>query len=154
MERHADDRHRKREMIIVGALLLTSGLVLNYLLERHNIFKLWENSAYPISWADFFYPPLCVFLSLVGLVLIGLGAFRTSAGRMLLYAVAIAIPATVFYTLFAFAMQFVATGADRLGECAGLDQAASIANVIPESKARPGLPAVGCAVERRGIFLS
>src|SRR5581483_4337034 len=45
MERDADDRHRKREMIIVGALLLTSGLVLNYLLERHNIFKLWEKFA-------------------------------------------------------------------------------------------------------------
>ena len=154
MERDADDRHRKREMIIVGALLLTSGLVLNYLLERHNIFKLWENSPYPISWADFFYPPLCVFLSQVGLVLMGLGTFRTSAERMLLYAVAMAIPATVLYTLFAFAMQFVATGADRLSECAGLDQAASITNVIPESKVRPGFPAVGCAVERRGIFLS
>jgi len=73
---------------------------------------------------------------------------------MLLYAVAMAIPATVLYTLFAFAMQFVATGADRLSECAGLDQAASITNVIPESKVRPGFPAVGCAVERRGIFLS
>jgi hypothetical protein len=48
----------------------------------------------------------------------------------------------------------VATGADRLGECTGLDQAAASSNVIPESKVRPGHPAVGCARERRAIFLS
>jgi hypothetical protein len=51
-------------------------------------------------------------------------------------------------------MQFIQTGADRLGECPGLYQAASSANVIPDSKVRPGQPAVGCGVERRGIFLS
>jgi hypothetical protein len=36
----------------------------------------------------------------------------------------------------------------------GLDRAASASNVIPASKSRPGQLAVGCAVERRGIFLS
>jgi hypothetical protein len=56
--------------------------------------------------------------------------------------------------LFSLGMQFMATGSDRLGECPGLDQAASSSNVIPESKQRTGHPAVGCAVERRGIFLS
>jgi hypothetical protein len=140
--------------MILGVLLLASGLTLNYLFERHNIFKVGENSRYPISWADAFYPPICVFLAVTGIVLIVLAILRTTIQRLLLYVFAIAIPLTVLYTLFAFAMQFVATGADRLGECPGLEQAASSSNVIPESKSRPGHPAVGCAVERRGMFLS
>ena len=43
--------------------------MMNYLLERHNILKTWEGSPYPVSWADVFYPPLCVLLSLTGVVL-------------------------------------------------------------------------------------
>jgi hypothetical protein len=139
-----------RKTLVIGVLLLASGLAMNHLFERHNIFKVWENSRYPISWADMFYPPLCVFLSLSGIVLVGGVGIR----RSFLRAFAIAIPLTILYTLFAFAMQFIQTGADRLGECPGLDQAASSANVIPDSKVRPGHPAVGCGVERRGIFLS
>ena len=65
-----------------------------------------------------------------------------------------AIPLTVLYSLFFFAMQFIQTGADRLGECAGLDQAASSSRVIPMSNVMPGYAAVGCGVERRGIFLA
>lgn len=51
-------------------------------------------------------------------------------------------------------MQFIQPGADRLGECPGLDEAAASSNAIPKSKSRPDHPALGCAVERRGIFLS
>lgn len=51
-------------------------------------------------------------------------------------------------------MQFLQTGADRLGERPGLEQAAASSNVIPESKSRPGRPALGCAVERPGAFLT
>jgi len=47
-----------RNPIAIGLLLLAGGLTLNYLFERHNIFKVWENSRYPISWADLIYPPL------------------------------------------------------------------------------------------------
>jgi hypothetical protein len=141
--------------IAIGVLLLASGLALNYLFERKNIFKVWENSRYAISWADVFYPPLCVFLSLAGIVLVVGGAIsRTRIRRLLTHAFAIVIPLTVLYTLFSFAMQFIQTGADRLGECPGLDQAAASSNVIPESEVTPGRPAVGCGVERRGIFLS
>ena len=142
--------YSNRKMLTVGALLLASGLVMNYLLERHNIFKVWENSSYPISWADMLYPPLCVFLSLAGIALFVAGVIRRSR----IPAFAIAVLVTIFYTLFAFAMQFIQTGADRLGECPGLAQAASSANVIPDSKVRPGHPAVACSVERRGLFLS
>jgi hypothetical protein len=149
-----NDKQRYWEIIKTGVLLLASGLVLNYLFERHNIFKVWENSQYPISLADCFYPPLCVLLSLTGAVLIILAILRITIQRSLLYAFAIAFPLTILYTLFIFAMQFVASGADRLGECPGLDQAAASSNVIPESKRSPGSPAVGCSVERRGMFLS
>jgi hypothetical protein len=139
----------------VGVLLLAGGLAINYLLERYNIFKVWENSRYPISWADLFSPPLPVFLTLTGIVLsVGGAIYRLPIRRLLRRALAIEIPLTVLYTLFAFAMQFIQTGADRLGECPGLDQAASSSNVIAPSKVRPGHAAVGCGVERRGILLS
>lgn len=148
-------RDLDRKPLLIGLLLLSSGPALNYLFERHNIFKIWENSRYPISWADVFYPPLCVFLSLTGIVLAVGGAISgTPIRRLRRYAFVIVIPLTILYTVFTFAMQFMQTGADRLGECPGLDQAASNSNVIPESKWRPGHPAVGCEVERRGIFLS
>jgi len=147
--------HRDRNPIVIGLLLLLTGLLLNYLFERHNIFKVWENSVYPISWADIFYPPACVFLCLTGFALVLGGVMRRPTIRQLRpYVLAVAIPLTILHTLFTFGMQFVATGADRLGECPGLDQAASSSNVIPESKQRPGHPAVGCALERRGMFLS
>jgi hypothetical protein len=146
----------KRNPILFGLLLIASGPALNYLFERHNIFKLWENST-PVSWADVFYPPLCVFLSLTGIVLVVGEATTsdTSIRRLLRHAFAIVIPLTILYALFTFAMQFMQTGADRLGECPGLKEAASASNVIPASTWSPGRPrAVGCEVERRGIFLS
>ncbi len=108
-----------------------------------------------MSWADLFYPPLCVLLSLTGVVLTVGGAMGSRANRrLLLYAFAYVFPLTILYTLFAFGMQFIQTGADRLGECPGLEQAAASSNVIPESKWRPGRPALGCVVERRGVFLA
>jgi hypothetical protein len=140
--------------MIFGILLLAGGLALNYAFERHNIFKVWENSRYPISWADMFYPPMCVFLSLTGVVLIVSAILRTITQRPFRFALASAIPSTILYTLFASGMQFIATGADRLGECPGLDGAASSSQVIPESKWTSGQLAVGCGVERRGMFLS
>jgi|SRR5271170_2342622 len=149
-----NDNHSNTNPMVIGLLLLAGGLVLNYVFERHNIFKVWENSRFPISWADMFYPPVCVFLSLTGVVLIVLAILRTTIQRLLQYAFAIAIPLTILYALFAFAMQFFISGADRLGECPGLDGAASSTNVIPESKWTPGQLAVGCGVERRGMFLS
>src|SRR5438552_2200183 len=123
-----------RNPIIIGLLLLASGLALNNLCERHNVFKIWENSAYPVSGLDVLYPPLCVFLSLTGIVLVVGGAIRrTTVRRLRSYVFAIVIPFTVLYALFSFGMQFIATGADRLGDCPGLVQAAASSNVIPES---------------------
>jgi len=152
--RIANDNHSSRDTMITGVVLLASGPTLNYLFERHNVFKLWENSRYPISWADLFYPPLCVFLSLTGIVFVGGAIGRTSFRQLRKLTFMIVIPVTILYALLAFVMQFMQTGADRLGECPGLDQAASSSNVIPDSKQRPGYAAVGCAVERRGVFFS
>lgn len=139
----------------IGMILLAIGLVASYLLERYNIFTLWGNSRYAISWADLFYPPLCVLLSLTGLGLVIDGLTTHSLSRSeLKFTLSFVIPLTLLYTLFVFAIQFIQTGADRLGECPGLEQAASSSNVIPQSKSLPDRKAVGCGVERRGIFLS
>ena len=113
----------KLRTVTVGIVLLAGGLAINYLLERYSVFKVWENSRYPISWADLFYPPLCVFLSLTGIALgVGGAIYRLPIRLLLRHAFKIVIPLTLGYILFAFAMQFVATGADRLGECPGLDR--------------------------------
>jgi hypothetical protein len=137
-----------------GASLLVGGIVLDFVLERYNVFKLLENSPYPISWADVFYPPVYVLLCLTGILLSLGGPFhRNTTWGSLGYSTAMALPLTVLYTIFFVAIQFVATGADRLGECPGLDQAATKSGVIPESQWR-GQAAVGCGVERRGMFLS
>ena len=134
-----EGNHRTRNTVLIGMFLLASGPALNYLFEHHNIVKLWENSRYPISGADLFYPPLCVFLSLTGIALVVGGAIsRVSIQRLIRRTFVVVISLTVSYTLFAFAMQLMQTGADRLGECHGLIQAASVSNVIPDSKQRPG----------------
>jgi hypothetical protein len=147
--------HANPRTVTVGVLSLAGGIALNYLLERHNIFKIWENSRYAISWADLLYPPLCVFLSLTGIVLVGGGViYPIPARRLLRRSFAITAPLTGAYLLLTFAMQFMQTGADRLGECPGLDQVAASSDVIPESKVTPGRPAVGCGVQIRGMFLS
>jgi hypothetical protein len=146
---------RNRNPITIGLLLLGSGLALNYLFERNGIFRVWENSPYEVSALDGIYPPVCVFLSLTGIALVVGGVMSHAPIRRLLrQAFVIVIPLTILYALFTFGIHFVMTGADRLGECPGLDQAAASSNVIPESKVIPGRPAVGCGVERRGIFLS
>lgn len=144
-----------RTAVAIGLALFVGGIALNYFLERHNTFKLWENSDYPISWADLLYPPICVLLCLTGIVLFLNGAFcNYHFLRSLRSSVIVALLPTALYAAFVFGMQFIATGADRLGECPGLDQAAASSGVIPESLWMPHHPAVGCGVERRGIFLS
>jgi hypothetical protein len=149
------NRGRDRKPLLSGLVLLAGGLALNYMFERNSILRIWQNSAYAVSALDGLYPLLCFFLSLTGVVLaIGGAMSRTTIRQLRPYVLTIVIPLTVLYALFSFGIQFVATGADRLGECPGLDQAAASSNVIPESKVTPGRPAVGCGVERRGIFLS
>lgn len=92
------DRDANRaETIVSGILLLASGLILNYLFERHHIFKVWGNSQYPIL-TDLFYPALCVFLSLIGVVLIILAESNIHIRRAE-YALAIAFPSTILYAL-------------------------------------------------------
>lgn len=134
-----------RVTVGIGVLLLASGLTLNYLFERHSLFGVRDH---------LFYPVLCFFLLLTGLVVSIGGVACGSIRRLLPYVFSIVVPLTILYIGFYVGMQFIQTGADRLGECPGLDQAAVTSNVIPESQSRPGLPAVGCGVERRGLFLA
>ena len=140
---------------IIGSILLAGGLILNYLLERHNVFVLWENSDYPVAWADLFYPPICVLMFLAGLVRLVRGEkYRAGLSQQLRYDVTVVVPLTVLYTLFMFVMQSVQTGSDRLGECGGLDEAASSSKMIPEARWSPGHAAVACGAQRRGMFLA
>jgi hypothetical protein len=155
IETIANIKRSNKNTIAIGVLLLASGPTLNYLFERYNILAVRENSPYPVALSDGLYPVLCVFLSLIGIVLIVGGALgRTTTRRLLRYAYMIAVPLTIPYALFSFGMQFMQTGFDRLGECPGFVQAASSSNVIPESKREPGQRAAGCGTERRGIYLS
>ncbi len=148
------ERPKVPKTVVPGLALMLTGLVLNYVLERHNPIKLWENSPYPISWADMYYPPFCVLLSLTGLFLFMDGTFFGRPRRVLGTCATLAGCVTVLFSAWMFVMQFVATGADRLGECKNIDSAANKSNLIPLSKWSGGRRAVGCAVERRGMFLS
>ena len=134
---------------VTGLLLLAIGLGVNYLLDRHNVFMLWEQSGYQGSWSNVVYPHLCAFLVITGgLMLLG------AAMRGPWVAIGVAIPLTALYSLLFFAVQFAQTGADRFGECPGLSQAVSSTQVIPTSKVFPGNAEIGCGVERRGMFLA
>src|SRR5437879_2073077 len=90
---------KRMTSVAIGLFLLASGLGLNYLFERHNVFKLWENSGYPISWADLLYPPVCVLLCLTGVVLALVGG-GDAPRKSVMYA-AFALAPTAAYTLFA-----------------------------------------------------
>jgi hypothetical protein len=137
-----EGKANNRVTVGIGMLLLAAGLILNYIFERHSFYV-----------GDLLYPVFCLLLSLSGAFIAIGGAARASIRRVLPYAFATVFPLTILYFVFYYGMLFVQTGADRLGECPGLDQAAASTKVIPESKSSPGLPAVGCGVERRGMFL-
>src|SRR5579864_8915828 len=114
------DRSRRKPAVLIAPLLLAGGLALDWIFERHNIFKLWENSSYPISWADMVYPPLCVWSCLTGIMLLIIRQPFTEKTRgALLRAAALALPLVVLYAIFVFGMQFVASGADRSRPCRG-----------------------------------
>jgi hypothetical protein len=58
-----------KRTIWIGLALLIGGPVLSHFLDRHNYFKIIEDSRYPISWADTFYPPICALMAVSGVVL-------------------------------------------------------------------------------------
>lgn len=136
---------KPRATLGVGVLLLATALTLNFLFERHTLFE---------SWRDLFFPAVCFLMFVTGVaVLIG-GLVRCRIKQILYFTSPIVVSLTFLYIGFYVLVQFIQTGADRLGECPGLYQAAASTNIIPESEWRPGLPALGCEVERRGMFLT
>jgi hypothetical protein len=132
-----------RATVGIGLLLLATGLILNYIFERHSFHV-----------GDLLYPVLCFFLSLAGVFISVGGVARTSFRGLLPYAYATVLPLTILYFVFFYGIQFVQTGADRFGECTGLCQTVAASVVVPGSLSVPGRPAVFCSVERRGMFLS
>ncbi|MHB8527839.1 MAG: hypothetical protein ACYDD2_17075 [Candidatus Acidiferrales bacterium] len=149
-----------RPRVRLGAALLILGFLLNYVLENEFFFRLGTRTAYQYlgGWPNLFLPIAAFYLALAGLVLFvfelkGRSASRNLHGRFL-PALLISLLFTVFYGIFYLGMQFLQTGADRLGECHGLEQAANTSHDIPESMVWPGHSAVGCSVEKYGMFLS
>jgi hypothetical protein len=150
----------KRLDTLWGVSLIAGGLLVNYVLEHRTFLKpgMLSPRAYLGAWPDIFLPSLAFFLAVSGVILFAIGVKRSvlpGTGQWRFWpAFLIAIPLAILYGVFYFGMQFIATGADRFGECPGLDEAANASHEIPESLLVPGEPAVGCAVERYGMFLS
>ena len=120
---------RNRFTVGIGALLLATALILNFLFERHTLFE---------SWGDLFFPAICFLLLVTGVVILIGGLARSRNDRLLLFALPIVVSLTILYIAFYAGMQFVQTGGDRLGECPGLYEAAASANVIPTSCVEAG----------------
>lgn len=133
--------------VLCAALLVFAGLLLNYVLERHSFLPLGMLSPrlYLGGWLDVVVlPTSAFFLALAGIILVLVALVRRSIHgkllRDLLLALLISIPLAALYGAFYFGMQFLQTGADVLGECSGLDQAASSSGDIPDSVSTPGGP--------------
>jgi hypothetical protein len=111
------------------------------------------------GWLDsLLLPTVAFFLTSTGLILFLVALVRRSIHGNLLrdlsLVLLISIPLAALYGVSYLGMQFLQTGADILGDCNGLMQAANNSGDIPRSVSVPGKPAVGCAVERYGMFLS
>ena len=130
---------------IIGLSLAIGSLVLNHISERRYFASTHE---------VMFFPVMSFGLLVGGLALLLGGAIRRTPTKLILFCFAISIGTSTCYAVLYAGIISVQTGADRFGECAGLDQAAANSGVIPDSRVHPGSPAVGCAVERRGLFLS
>jgi hypothetical protein len=141
-------RLKRRRSVRIAVLILLLGLLLDWAVEQYGFG----------DWPDLFVTTAAFFLVVTGIALFTIGLVRRSdlknLWRPLLLTLIVSVPLTILYGAFYFGMQYIQTGADRLGECPDLDQAANASNDVPESLWMPPLPAVGCAVERYGIFLS
>jgi hypothetical protein len=145
---------------IISTCLVGVGLLLNYVAEIHSFIPLGVHPA-GNTWGglpDIFVPVAAFCLTLAGLILFPFGlrrrrdSARLSTGLMV--SIITSLVLTAFYAYFFFGIQFLATGTDRLGECPSLDAAAAASHEIPQSIVVPGHPAVGCLVQRYGMFLS
>src|SRR5215472_7560652 len=150
----------KREDVLLGVILVAAGFLGNYMLEHRTFLRpgILSPRGYLGAWPDLLLPSLGFFLTVSGVILLAIGVKRLvlpGTGQWRFWpAFLLAALLTIPYGFFSFGMQFVATGADRLGECSGLDQAANASGEIADSLAFPDRPAIGCAVNRYGMFLS
>jgi hypothetical protein len=144
---------------IISTCLVGVGLLLNYVAEVHGFIPLGVHPP-GNTWGglpDIFIPIAAFYLTLGGLILLPFGLRRQDSARFstsLMVSIITSLVLTAFYAYFFYGIQFLATGADRLGECPGLDAAAAASHEIPQSIVVPGHPAVGCSVQRYGMFLS
>jgi hypothetical protein len=140
----------------LGLAVMIMGLLFNYVLEEHIFVRLGTKTAYGYAggWPNLFLPIVAFYLSVAGFILFLFGLKGRAGFNNPLTTLVISIVLTALYGAFYLGVQFIQTGADRLGECEGLNQAANSTNDLPESIIFPGRPAVGCSVERYGMFHS
>lgn len=94
-----------------------------------------------------------------GLILLAIGVKRyvlPGTGRWRFWPAFVAATLlTVPYAAFYVGVQFIASGADRLGECPGLVRSIAASGVVTDkSPYPPGGLAIGCGNNRYGMLLS
>jgi hypothetical protein len=136
-----------RAPVRIAALLLVLGFIVDYVELQHSLGK----------WPDLFLPSVAFLFVSTGAVLFffGLSAnwLRRGLQRSLLTALLISVPLSSVHASYYAITKIFERGVDRYGECSQLIEIASESGAIPESPASPGQPALGCAVERYGMFL-
>jgi hypothetical protein len=143
-----------------AALLVAAGLLLNAFLERHSFSKVGETAMqYPFGGrGDLLLPILAFMVTASGLAYLLVVLFRHRAEKQsflanLLWALPISVLLTVVYGAYFLTVQFFATGSDHYGACAGIEEAASESNDLPQSLSMPGRAALYCGSEKYGMFL-
>ena len=149
----------RRVGIRYAGILLVAGSLINFFVERHSFLRVGVVSLphHFGGWGDFVFPMIAIWLTSSGAVLliVSLVPRRTQRafGVDLFLALLISAPLTLFYGTYFMTVQFFQTGSDSYGDCSGLENIAASETEIPASLSMPGRPAVGCRVERYGMFL-
>jgi len=153
-------RFWRRPETSISPCLLVAGLLVNYVAEKHSFIPLGVHPP-GNTWGglpDLFVPVAAFYLTLAGLILFVFALrARQAFGKLsegLMISLLTSVPLTILYATFFFGMQWIASGTDRLGECPGLDAAATASHEIAQSLAVPGHTDVGCSVQRYGMFLA
>jgi hypothetical protein len=136
-----------RTTVRIAALLLVIGFLLDYVALQQSFGK----------WPDLFFPSAAFLFVSTGVTLFffGLGANSVRRGlqKSLMMSLLISIPLSSVHAIYYAVFKMVETGADRYAQCSHLIEEANATGVIPEFPAQAGQPALGCAVERYGMFL-
>lgn len=142
--------HRPVSTVAAGVALIVIALTLDYVLQRHGFFRLFDSTYRQISIVLVF-PAILLFVFSTGVIVAVFGGGR-ALQWILKVAIGCSIPLTVLYAIFVFGVQALESGSDSLGECGGVYDAAISSHVLPKSNSFPGY-FVSCGTQKRGMFL-